>query len=547
MKVLRKLMVMMFFVFLLSAAIGAKNSEATSVGDKRYLQRADKGFYSIQKWNGSEWIYVTYSITNYVDENGVSRIAYCVNPDLKGIGYIAGEFEGYSVEIKELIQDQRAWRVITNGYPYKSPEQIGVETDQDAYLATKMALYAMLRNQTSNDIRSLYRAGEDRVAGQSLEDISRRGNKVIEAICKLVDIGNNGSETMQNNDLIHIEKVGEFKQDSKRQDFLSQVIKVSSKVECDSYCVKNLNDFPKGTIITNVEGNEQNEFKGGDEFKILVPKTALIGNINGVVSVEAVCKNYPVYYAECTEGNYQNYILCCDSYTKGITAEEKINVEIDKSKLKIRKIDSEKNVPIKGVKFSVKYKDGKDIGTYVTNEKGEIYLKNLHQGEVVIKEIETSKEYILDSAEKIVNLKYGETKEVVIGNELKKGAINIIKVDAENNEIKIEGAKFEIYDDSNALISTVVTDKDGKAQIDKLPINKKYTIKEVEAANGYILSDDVVTIELKENEIKNITFKNKKKKIDKLPRTGQIDASKYLIGLSVLAIMSSKNILLKKE
>lgn len=133
-------------------------SKAMSVGDTSYLERAEKGFYTIQRWNGSEWIYVTYSITNYVDENGVKRVAYCVDPNLKGIGYISGEFEGYNVELKKLLSDDKCWRVLINGYPYKTPEQLGVETEQDAYLATKMALYGMLRGDTEDGIRSSYRA-----------------------------------------------------------------------------------------------------------------------------------------------------------------------------------------------------------------------------------------------------------------------------------------------------------------------------------------------------------------------------------------------------
>ena len=103
---------------------------AVSVGDNSYLERAEKGFYTIQSWNGDEWIYVTYSITNYVDEYGQKRVAYCVNPDRKGIGYISGEFEGYDVELKNLVNDERCWRVLKNGYPYKSPEELGVENEQ---------------------------------------------------------------------------------------------------------------------------------------------------------------------------------------------------------------------------------------------------------------------------------------------------------------------------------------------------------------------------------------------------------------------------------
>ena len=80
-------------ISILQVFLTYSKSNAMKVGDTSYLERDEKGFYTIQKWNGEEWIYVTYSITNYIDENGQKRIAYCVNPNLKGIGYISGEFK----------------------------------------------------------------------------------------------------------------------------------------------------------------------------------------------------------------------------------------------------------------------------------------------------------------------------------------------------------------------------------------------------------------------------------------------------------------------
>ena len=181
------------FIAVVQMIIGKSTSNALEINSTTYLQRADKGFLSIQKWNGSQWMYVVHSITNFVDESGTSRVAYCVDPDLNGIGYIDGEFEGYDVLIKEYLNDQRLWRVYTNGYPYKTYSELGVENEEDAYLATKQAAYCIIRGYSTDDVRALYRAGQDYVEGENLEDIARRGQKIIDAMCKMVDIGYNGN------------------------------------------------------------------------------------------------------------------------------------------------------------------------------------------------------------------------------------------------------------------------------------------------------------------------------------------------------------------
>lgn len=540
-KIVKTMFYMLAIIFVFFLMSNKVNAEA--IGNTKYLQRAEKGYYTIQKWNGSNWIYVTYSRTTYIDDNDITRIAYCVNPDLKGIGYISGEVVGYDVEIKNLLSDNKLWRALVNGYPYNSPESMGVETDDDAYLATKMAIYAIMRGNTENDIRTLYRPGKDKVEGQSLEDIERRGTKVIEAICKLINIGYNGTETIQSNNILKIEKDSEFLEDSLNKNYYSQKLKIKSKVECKEYYIKNISNFPAGTIITDIDGNQKYSFKGGEEFKLMVPKTSIMENINGTIEINGICKTYPIYYSECKNGNYQNYLLCCDSFSDNFNAVNDINIEINKSSLKIVKIGKDTKRPIAGVKFSVKYKDGTNIGIYTTDENGVIYIENLHQGEIIIKELENNKFYNISKNEYIVELNYNESKNIEIENEIKKGNIKIIKVDDDNNEIKIEGVKFNIFDENGNLITTVITNDKGEADICNLPINHKYIIKEVESAKDYILSEDVITVEFNENEVKNIIFVNRKK--EKLPRTGSIDVSNYLLIISAIGIIINKKFLLK--
>ncbi|MBP3503152.1 MAG: Cys-Gln thioester bond-forming surface protein [Clostridia bacterium] len=539
--------VIMLILAIFQIALQMNKSKAATIGDINYLERENKGFYSIQSWNGSEWIYVTYSITHYTDEQGVKRIAYCINPDLKGIGWIKGEYEGYDVKLQELLSDEKLWRVYTNGYPYKTPSEIGVETEEDAYLATKMASYCILRSYTVQDVRNLYRAGTTKVENETLEDIQRRGTKVIEAICSLVDKGYNGTETMQYNNILQINKQGELKKDNTNENYYSVTCNVTSKVECSEYKISEISEFPEGTYIANEEGKIQTEFNGNQKFKVMIPKESIIENVAGTINVKGKCKNYPIYYAECMVGNYQNYMLCCDTYSNDVQATCSIEINANKAGLQIEKIDKDTKTPIAGVKFSIKYEEGTELGLYETDEKGKINIQNIKPGNIQITEVETNENYILDSKTNNLKLEYDEIKKITLENEKKKASIKIIKVDANDNTIRIPGAKFEIYNENNELVETIITDENGEATVENLPINVKYTIKEVETAKDYILSDESVTIQLEENEIKTLTFKNKKKEqeAEKLPRTGMIDISNYLIGISVAGIVLNKRILRK--
>lgn len=550
MKKIKKIFcVIMLVLAIFQIALQMNKSKAATIGDINYLERENKGFYSIQSWNGSEWIYVTYSITHYTDEQGVKRIAYCINPDLKGIGWIKGEYEGYDVKLKELLSDEKLWRVYTNGYPYKTPSELGVETEEDAYLATKMASYCILRSYTVQDVRNLYRAGTTKVENETLEDIQRRGSKVIEAICNLVDKGYNGTETMQYNNILHINKIGEITKDTTNENYYSVMCNVTSKVECSEYTISEISEFPEGTYIANEEGKVQTEFKGNQKFKVMIPKESITESVTGTINVKGKCKNYPIYYAECMVGNYQNYMLCCDTYSNDVQATCSIEINANKAGLQIDKIDKDTKTPIAGVKFSIKYEEGTELGLYETDEKGKINIQNIKPGNIQITEVETNENYILNTQTNYLKLEYDETKQITLENEKKKGSIKIIKVDANDNTIRIPGAKFKIYNENNELVETIITDENGEATLENLPINVKYTIKEVETAKDYILSDESVTIQLKENEIKTLTFKNKKKEqeAEKLPRTGMIDISNYLIGISVAGIVLNKRILRKNN
>ena len=177
------------------------------------------------------------------------------------------------------------------------------------------------------------------------------------------------------------------------------------------------------------------------------------------------------------------------------------------------KVDKDNNkIALGNVAFELYSNELKKvIGTYRTDVNGKINIKNLRVGDYSLIEKETNKWYNL-AKDTNIKVEWNTTSNVIVENELKKGQIKINKIDKENNEIKLEGVKFGVYDDKNNLLETLVTNKDGEAYSQKYAIRdyEKIKLVELETKDEYILDNEPKTITLKENQIMNVTFENEK-------------------------------------
>ena len=59
-----------------------------------------------------------------------------------------------------MIQDVGLWRRIVNGYPYKSIQELGVANKEEAFTATKQAVYCYLHENTPEDYEPIGEAGQ---------------------------------------------------------------------------------------------------------------------------------------------------------------------------------------------------------------------------------------------------------------------------------------------------------------------------------------------------------------------------------------------------
>ena len=145
---------------------------------------------------------------------------------------------------------------------------------------------------------------------------------------------------------------------------------------------------------------------------------------------------------------------------------------------------------------------------------GEIYVENLRTGDYKWIEKNTNKWYNLQTDPIEVEVEWNKTNTSVVQNELKKGSIRVIKVDEDDNTIRIPNVTFEVLDKNNNLLEKIKTDENGEATTKQYAVRdyEELKIHEIETDQWYILNDETKTVKLEANKIKDITFTNEKKK-----------------------------------
>ena len=254
----------------------------------------------------------------------------------------------------------------------------------------------------------------------------------------------------------------------------------------------------------------------GVTFQLQKIDGTVIGNAttdsNGIASFSML---YQGKYVLKEISTNEKYIINNASFEVDVeynkTTTKEITNEHKKGNLKVYKVDKDNHkIRLGNVNFDLYSEEfGKVIGTYTTNVDGEFQVNNLRIGEYKLIEKNTGRWYNL-ADDTNVEIKWDTTEENIIENELKKGQIKIIKVDKDNNEVKLEGVKFEILDENDNVLETIITNENGEALTSRYALRdfEKLKLREVETKENYVLNDEVQTIELEANEIKNITFEN---------------------------------------
>ena len=144
--------------------------------------------------------------------------------------------------------------------------------------------------------------------------------------------------------------------------------------------------------------------------------------------------------------------------------------------------------------------------TVKTNSKGEFELTDLVPGKYTVTE-HTPTEYA-EQKSKTVNVESGKTATVSFSNVLKKWNLTVTKTDAETKSAQgdatLTGAVYGIYNNGK-LVDKYTTDKNGGFTTSNYVCGDKWTLKEIEPSEGYLLDETEYHIGV---EAKKYTLEN---------------------------------------
>jgi len=181
--------------------------------------------------------------------------------------------------------------------------------------------------------------------------------------------------------------------------------------------------------------------------------------------------------------------------------------------LQILKVDPEGNA-LQGAVFQVARGSGQSLGTFITDVNGLIIIPSnqLVTGEYVVTEIQAPDGFLIDHANNpqrifVDNTQQNQNYSLVFRN-FRMPSIEIIKVDANDPTIRLEGAVFRISNTMTGQRFEGTTDANGRVYFPRLDLNTTYIIEEISAPAGHVNSGFRQEIVLRENRVHTIIVTN---------------------------------------
>ena len=282
---------------------------------------------------------------------------------------------------------------------------------------------------------------------------------------------------------------------------------------------------PKGNLLVKKIDSVTHKPLSDVEFFVTTADGTVVGDANGkyitdsagsfTVSNIAPGTTLVVKETRARDG----YLLDDAPQTATIKAGQTVTLEFrnqPKGALIINKLSSaDKKTPLEGVLFQITYSDGSFVdngtlsskGLYRTDKNGQIILSGI-TGTVIVTEVETIKGYRIDDASRsqTIEVRANDTQTLWFYN-APISRILLHKVDKTTGK-GIYGAVFLLYDGNHNPIGEYVTDQDGYIYADEGLADGRYYLREIKAAQGYVLDPELKTIYVRAGSTTEIEWSN---------------------------------------
>ncbi|PFX73057.1 TQXA domain-containing protein [Bacillus cereus] len=461
-----------------------------------FLPRASAEVMTHEKYS-MDWSY-SNSLGKYIRtemiKNSSGQIAYCLTLGLKSPN---GE------DLPEMGKtDNVVYRVLLNGFPQKSAEQLGVANKNEAHYATQLAVWNALGQLDVNELK--------------------HENKNVEKAAKAIISNANNSEETQDV-FMNVIPAEKQKAELKGEFFETNLYSVQTNAKSGSYKVVAKN-APNGVRIVSENGEVKDQLSVGEKFRIQIPKNTKTGEFNLSVAANLTKVQAIAYRGTDT---VQNATVLLERNEEKLSSDLAVNWEAAGS-LKIKKVGENGEV-LAGAVFEVFNANNESVGKITTGADGMAELNNLPIGTYTLKEIKAPTGYVSDDKPQTIEVKTGETGAVQIVNNKVKGNIEIKKL-SDSGKV-LPNVEFTVFTEDGKEVQKVVTKENGIANVEGLTYGKYYFL-ETKTPNGYIGNKTKYPFEIKEHN-KTLTFTVENTEVKgsvKLLKVDNEDISKKLEG-----------------
>lgn len=461
-----------------------------------FLPKANAEVMTHEKYS-MNWSY-SNSLGKYIRteiiKNSSGQIAYCLTLGLKSPN---GE------DLPEMGKtDNVVYRVLLNGFPQKSIEQLGVANKNEAHYATQLAVWNALGQLDVNELK--------------------HENKNVEKAAKTIINAANTSEDTQDI-FMNVIPAEKQKAELKGEFFETNLYTVQTNAKSGSYKVVAKN-APNGVKIVSENGEVKDQLSLGEKFRIQIPKDTKTGEFNLSVAANVTKVQAIAYRGTDT---VQNATVLLERNEEKLSSDLAVNWEAAGS-LKIKKVGENGEI-LAGAVFEVFNANNESVGKITTGADGTAELNNLPIGTYTVKEIKAPTGYVSGDKPQTIEVKTGEIEAVQVVNNKVKGNIEIKKLSDSGK--MLPNVEFTVFTEDGKEVKKVVTKENGIANVDGLTYGKYYFL-ETKTPNGYIGSKTKYPFEIKEHN-KPLTFTVENTEVKgsvKLLKVDNEDISKKLEG-----------------
>ena len=466
--------------------------------------------------------YTYYRYTSVLDGSTTEVPAYCVDPNLYGVPALVPEGTAIHYTCSETVSDPKVCGIVSNGYPHVDLRTLGVNSVEEAYYATKTALWCyILRGSWSINKLGINPAltGADKEAAQRVlkatQDIYYRG--------MLWNVMISPKLTAQP------DRASAYPVTINGERYYQQIFTVTTETWAigQKAAVTLAGSVPAGAKIVDLQNRETatvalttaGEIGFQGKIKILYPVASVEGKTGSVqLNLSATVVQYAIFYAVCAEkdryGNVQNYMLDTDpnipivgSAISNFSAAASPEVSNEQTALRIVKVEEGTNAPLEGAIFKVTNPNGTVLGSFSSGPDGTVTIPVDIVGHYTVEEITPPKWHTLSAQPtQHVTVLHGKTAVVTYEN-APCGNLRVEK--SSDTGEALPGVTVQVKDIASGTTYTKKTGAGGAAIFNELR-PAAYEVREIAGIEGWQFDGETVkTVSVTAGETVSVSFINK--------------------------------------